>query len=204
MMLSNAMMMSEHFIDYEGRPARPELDAELLGFGPLFRLYPAAEGWVFVAAPQPRDFERLCSALELGALPSDPRFANAESRTKNSEMLAAALGDAIAKQTADQLESKLTSLGIACVRADEGPFASWIFAQDWAREQGLVAEAPDSSIGPYPRYGPPLISERPAPLRGAFDAGTNTRAVLEELGYSPAETNALFTAGVVSEPATES
>ena len=41
MMLSNAMMMSESFIDYTGRPARRELDPELTGLGPLYRLYPA-------------------------------------------------------------------------------------------------------------------------------------------------------------------
>merc|ERR1711969_28039 len=124
-MLSNAMMMSEHFIDYEGLPERREADAGLTGFGALSRLYPAAEGWVFLAAPRPRDFARLCDALELGALADDPRFATPEARTRNDEALAAALGETLAGQPADVLEAQLSAQGVACVRADQGPYPSW-------------------------------------------------------------------------------
>ena len=203
MMLSNAMMMSEHFIDYEGRPKRREADAELTGFGALYRLYPAAEGWVFLAAPQPRDFARLCGALDLGTLADDPRFETPEARTRNDEALAGALGEAIARQSADALETQLSAQGVACVRADQGPFPTWLFEQEWAREQGLVTEAPESMMGPYTRYGPPLTHERPAPLGGAFEAGVNTRAILEEIGFETHEIESLFASGVVSEATSE-
>ena len=199
MMLSNAMMMSEHFIDYDGRPARREVDADLNGHGPLYRLYPAADGWVFLAAPRPRDFERLCDALELSEVSRDPRFATPESRERNAEALAGVLGDALGRQSADALEADLTSRGVACVRADQGPYPTWLFEQEWAREQGLVVEAPDSVMGPYTRYGPPLASARPAPLGGAFEAGADSRAILDEIGFSASEIEALFSAGVVSE-----
>jgi len=198
MMLSNAMMMSADFVDYPDRPAHREPDAELLGLGPLYRLYPAAEGWVFVAAPRPREFERLCGALDLGKLARDPRFVSAEARSAHGEALAAALGAAIAKRSADDLEEDLTARGVACVRADQGPYRSWLFEQDWAREQGLVVEASKSVVGPYTRYGPPLSSDRPALLGGAFEAGANSRAILEEIDFSPEEVEGLFEKGVVA------
>ena len=199
MMLSNAMMMSEHFVDYEGHPGRHEPDAELIGLGPLYRLYPASEGWVFLAAPRPRDFDRLCEALELGELREDPRFSSAEARARNGEALEKLLGEALLGRTADALEDHLTARGIACVRADQGPYPKWLFEQPWAREQGLVVDVPDSLAGAYTRYGPPLRSQRPASLAGAFAAGANTRAILDEIGLSSAEIDELLSKGVVAE-----
>lgn len=199
MMLSNAMMMSPDFVAFEGRPPRREVNADLDGYGPLYRLYRAAEGWVFVAAPTQRDFERLCAALSLGELARDERFATAEARERNADALAAALSAAIGKRGATELETALCACGVACMRADEGTYRTWLFAQDWALEQGVVVDVEDGVAGGYRRYGAPLTTERPAPLRGARPAGAETRSLLAEIGYSAEEVAALFEAGVVSE-----
>jgi crotonobetainyl-CoA:carnitine CoA-transferase CaiB-like acyl-CoA transferase len=198
MMLSNAMMMSADFIEYKGRPARHEVDAELNGLGPLYRLYQAAEGWVFVAAPQARDFARLCRALGIERVARDERFASKQARSVNAEALAETLAAEIAKRSADELEADLTGQGIACVRADQGPYRSWLFEQDWAREQGVVVEARDSQDGPYLRYGAAVTNDRPVELRGAFPAGADTRALLEEIGFSALEIEAFFDEKVVA------
>ena len=201
MMLSNAMMMSADFIDYAGRPPRREVDPDLNGLGPLYRLYPAAEGWVFLAAPQQRDFERVCSALGLPEVLVDERFASADARGKagHADALAAVLAQAISKRSAEDLEKDLCERGIACMRADQGPYKTWLFEQPWAREQGLVVDVADSMSGPYSRYGSPLTNDRPVRLRGAFPAGAETRALLEEVGFSADEIAAFFAEGVVGE-----
>ncbi len=203
MMLSNAMMMSADFIEYEGRPPRREVDAELNGLGPLYRLYQAAEGWVFVAAPQPRDFERLCDALEIGSVAADERFATPEARSRNADALADALGAAIAKRDADDLEADLTARGIACMRADQGPYWSWLIEQEWAREQGVIVDIADSLEGSYTRYGAPVTNDRPVPLRGAFASGANTRALLAEIGFSDDEIATFLSEGVVAQAASD-
>ena len=201
MMLSNAMMMSADFVDDGGAAPPREVDAELNGYGPLYRLYPAAEGWIFVAAPQDRDFERLCAALGLEELPSDGRFVSAEARSTHAAALADALGAAFAKRSADELEAELTARGVACVRADQGPCRTWLFDQAWARDQGLVVEAASSEIGPYTRYGAPVVNDRPVVLDGAHPSGRDTRALLAELGYPEEEIVSLIERRVVAEPA---
>jgi crotonobetainyl-CoA:carnitine CoA-transferase CaiB-like acyl-CoA transferase len=199
MMLSNAMMMSADFIDYEGRPARREVDEELNGLGPLYRLYPAAEGWVFVAAPRSRDFIRLCEALHIPDVARDDRFATPEARDLNADALAEALGAAIAKRGASELETDLSEKGVACMRADQGPYRSWLFEQEWAREAGVVVEIQDSQDGPYLRYGAPVENGRPVKLRGAFPAGLETRALLEEVGFDSNEIEDLLESKVIAE-----
>ncbi len=198
MMLSNAMMMSADFVDYPGRPPHREVDADLNGYGPLYRLYPAASGWVFLAAPRARDFQRLCGALGLEDLAADPRFASPEARSRHAEPLAEAIGAALALRRADDLEADLSALGVACMRADQGPYRRWLFEQDWAREQGLVVTAEDSVEGPYLRYGAPVTNDRPVSLGGAFPAGAQTRALLDEIGFDAEAIEALIAQGVVA------
>jgi crotonobetainyl-CoA:carnitine CoA-transferase CaiB-like acyl-CoA transferase len=204
MMLSNAMMMSADFVELPDRPEHPvrrEPDAALTGLGPLYRLYRAAKGWVFLAAPRPRDLERLCAALGRQGLLRDPRFASPEAREQHAEALSAELGAAFGERSADDLEAKLTAAGVACVRADQGPYPSWLFEQPWARDQGLVVDVPDSLVGPYTRYGPPVETDRPVPLAGAFPAGAETRPILGEIGLGDDEIDRLVADGVVADAA---
>ena len=163
----------------------------------------AAEGWVVLAAPSQRDFERLCAAAGCAALLADPRFASAESRAQHDEELAAELERVFAARDADGWEQSLTESGVACVRADEGPPARFVYEHPDAERLGWytqVAEE-DSFYGSYRRYGKLVTQDRETgPLRGAFRAGEDTRSLLAELEYSEAEIAALLESGVVAEP----
>jgi crotonobetainyl-CoA:carnitine CoA-transferase CaiB-like acyl-CoA transferase len=175
------------------------VDATLNGLGPLYRLYETADGWVFVAAPQPRDFERLCQGLDEDALARDERFATPEARARHAEALAEAISRALARRKADDWESHLTARGVACVRADQGPLSRWLFDRDWAARQGLVVDVEDAQGTTYRRYGAPVTNDRPVPLYGAADSGACTRALLAELGYSDAEIDRLVAERIVVE-----
>jgi len=203
MMLSNAYTNSKDFIDFEGRPAREFPDAQLLGLGALYRLYPTAQGWVFLAAPSQRDFERLCAAAGCRALCEDERFASAESRLRHDAALADELVQRFATRGADDWARHLTDHGVACVRADEGPPARWIYQHPDAERLGWYTEVAehDSAQGAYRRYGKLVTQDREtSPLRGAFRAGEHTRALLMELDYGEAEITALLERGVVAQP----
>ena len=73
MMAANAYALSEHFIDYPGRPPRVLPDAGVHGLHTLYRLYATREGWVFVAAADDREFARLSAGV--GRSRAHPRSA---------------------------------------------------------------------------------------------------------------------------------
>jgi crotonobetainyl-CoA:carnitine CoA-transferase CaiB-like acyl-CoA transferase len=203
MMLTNAYTNSKDFVDFEGRPAREIPDAQLLGLGALYRLYAASQGWVFLAAPSQRDFERLCAAADCAGLLEDARFSSAEARAQHDEDLATELERVFAARDANDWEQSLTALGVACVRADEGPPARWIYEHPDAERLGWYSQvaAEDSASGSYRRYGKMITQDRDTdPLGGAFRSGEHTRSLLAEIGYSESEIAALIDRGIVAEP----
>jgi crotonobetainyl-CoA:carnitine CoA-transferase CaiB-like acyl-CoA transferase len=201
MMAANAYALSEHFIDYPGRPPRLLPDAGVHGLHALYRLYPTFHGWVFVAAVDDRDFARLCAAIGSDALARDPRFSTPSARRQHDDELARALEAALATRDATTLERELTAAGVACVRSYPGSHAAYVFDSPWSRELGLVEDACATGFGPYPRYGRVVRTERDVGPLGPADAvGAQTRSILAELGYTDDEVEALRAAAVVGTP----
>lgn len=186
MMLSCAWMMSEYFVDYPGHVAPSLPDAELYGRSARYRLYPTTDGWVFLAVPRDHELARFAEVMGLNSLPSD------------DGALADVIGAALASRHTDELEALLTSHGVACVRADQGPLATWLFQQAWAHEHRIATPVAASMVGPYTRYGPIVSTAHPHTPGGAHAAGTHTRAVLDELGYHADDVDRLLAAGVVA------
>jgi crotonobetainyl-CoA:carnitine CoA-transferase CaiB-like acyl-CoA transferase len=202
MMLSNAYVLSEHFIDYAGRPARVFPDAGLHGLGALYRLYPARQGWVFVAATDDAGFSRLCHAIGRPGLADDPRFATSEGRGVHDDELAAELAAVFTGRDASSWHDELTRLGIACVEAYDGPHAAYIFDSPWAEKLGFSVPSAASGFGPYARYGRAVRTGRDLGPPGAADrAGAQTRSILAEIGYDDDAFEQLLAAGVVAESA---
>jgi crotonobetainyl-CoA:carnitine CoA-transferase CaiB-like acyl-CoA transferase len=201
MLCSNAWVLSADYVDYPGRPPREQADRELLGLAALYRLYPTAEGWIFLAAPTQAAFERLCADLDRPALARDPRFADADARRRHDAELAECLAAAFAQRGASAWEAALGARGVGCVRADQGPFARFAFEEPCMRESGFVTEVEDPELGRYRRFGPTVtLAGDDAVLRGPCRAGEHTRTVLAELGLAPERIEALLRAGVAAGP----
>jgi crotonobetainyl-CoA:carnitine CoA-transferase CaiB-like acyl-CoA transferase len=202
MMLSNAYTLSEHFIDYAGRPPRVFPDAGMHGLHALYRLYPAGEGWVFVAAGEDRDFARLCDAVGRPDLAADGRFATAEARARSQEDLVSELEGIFKGRRAQDWEDALTTVGVACVQAHDGPHAAYLFDAPWSDRLGFTAMATPTGFGPYRRYGRAIRSAHVMDQLGAADAaGAQSRSILAELGYPEPEIEELVARGVIAEPA---
>jgi crotonobetainyl-CoA:carnitine CoA-transferase CaiB-like acyl-CoA transferase len=199
MLCSNAWVLSADYVDHPERPPREAADAGLHGLCALYRLYPTAEGWVFLACPGQPAFTRLCQALETEALARDPRFCDAAARRRHDAELAEQLGSLFAKRPAAEWETELSARGLGCVRADHGPFARFAFDQPFMRESGFVTEVEDAELGRYRRFGPSVMLEGdPAVLRGPCRAGEHSRKILGELGLSAARIDELIGLGVTA------
>ena len=80
-------------VEYEGRPETAAPDDGLFGYGARYRLYQAADGWIYLAAPAEREWEALASALAGEAdLAGDARFADEAGRRAHDGDLAAGPG----------------------------------------------------------------------------------------------------------------
>ena len=185
MLLSAAHAMSETVVDY-GPDLRPPVpDSESYGYGPLYRLYEAADGWIFLAAPAETEWRDLIIAMapyapELGG---NPRFSDAKSRRNNAVELADVLSKAFGTRDAADWEHDLVARGLGCVKVETDTMES-IYLGEFGQQAGFVDEAISPVFDAYPRIGPLVHFSRSATqaLPGCT-LGQHSEAILIELGY---------------------
>jgi crotonobetainyl-CoA:carnitine CoA-transferase CaiB-like acyl-CoA transferase len=94
---------------------------------------------------------------------------------------------------------QLAARGIVCVPAVTSSLAAVLRDDPLARRCRLVGEAQSREWGTYTRHGRMVDFVGAPPLRGAPQLGEHSRALLEELGFGPADAMRLFTAQVVAD-----
>ncbi|MFQ5380949.1 MAG: CaiB/BaiF CoA transferase family protein [Dehalococcoidia bacterium] len=202
MLGANAYANADDFIEYEGKLDRPWPDTDLYGLSATYRLYPAREGWVFLAVPTDGEFAEFCGRVGRPELPGDKRFATAAARAENDAELAPVLAAALAGRTADEWESLLAPNGIGCVRADAATPGEFWLDDPHPRENGFVADVEHTRFGRHTRWGTTAtFSETPATPGPGPLGGEQTRTILAEVGFEGADIERLYADGVVwSEP----
>jgi crotonobetainyl-CoA:carnitine CoA-transferase CaiB-like acyl-CoA transferase len=201
MLLSNAYVLSEDMVEYAGRGPIAQADPELYGLGALYRLYQAADGWIFLAAPAEKEWPRLVAALGEGGGPlaADPRFADAAARRAHDDELARELSTLVATQRAGEWERRLLAADVGCVVAHEGPVEAPLQSPDFGGASGLLATVEDPTFGEIPRLAPlAVLSRTPGVVGPAPSLGQHTDAVLAELGYAPQRIAELRAGGVLA------
>jgi crotonobetainyl-CoA:carnitine CoA-transferase CaiB-like acyl-CoA transferase len=189
MVSSSVHALSEVMVRYDGQGSAPTADPELHGFGPLYRLYETAEGWVFLAAPSPHEWPRLSAALNgFIGLDSDDRFATAQARAAHGDALEQELAKVFLQRPAANWEADLRFHDIACVEVAPGPVeAHFLDDGSFGRQSGFVTEAHHPMLDTVPRLAPLMsFSRSGTSARGACLLGQHTDSVLSELGYDQA------------------
>jgi crotonobetainyl-CoA:carnitine CoA-transferase CaiB-like acyl-CoA transferase len=157
-------------------------------------LFPTADGHIFLMCVLPKFWQALCDVLGLPHLPADPRFATPAARRANRDALAAILDAALAADTTAGWMARLAG------RVPAAPVLTLedALANPYAAESGAVS-ACDHPARPGLRLiaNPVRVDGARAPLRPAPALGADTRAVLAEAGFAPAEIAALAAAGVI-------
>ncbi|MEO6715769.1 MAG: CoA transferase [Novosphingobium sp.] len=191
MMNSNVYCNSDDAFDYQGKPARRVPDKAQLGLEATYRLYEAAEGWVFIAAQFDAEFAALAKALGREELAADLRFSSWKDRIENRNALAAELEPIFKTRSADEWEASLLVLDIGCVRADEASHLRFLHSDPQPKAMGfmVMTQSPEfadkAPEGRYWRHAPVMqFSDTPCEAAKPYEGpATHTRLVMKWLGY---------------------
>jgi crotonobetainyl-CoA:carnitine CoA-transferase CaiB-like acyl-CoA transferase len=183
--------------DGKGAP-RPHLDKMQTGLSALYRLYETAGGWLCVAAIEQKHWPELCAAIGKTELIADPRFVSIAARAQHDRELAATLEPIFKTRPAAQWFELLDARGVPC-ELSSPTFSQQVFDDpDFARNGWTVAYH-HRHVGKLEETGLLCdLSDTPGKIRGpAVLCGENTREILAELGYTPAEIDDLCANQVV-------
>jgi len=167
------------------------------GLSALYRIYDASEGHVFLAAPQPKEWEPLVEALRGFTELDEERFATPHARAANDDDLAGRLEAVFSKKPAAFWEKHLGAGGVGCVELYEGAPARLI-----QTDPQLAAEYAVTAVSPifdeHLRFSPLVgLSRSETRAPGGCLAGQHTVSVLREFGYDDATISKWQDAGVI-------
>jgi crotonobetainyl-CoA:carnitine CoA-transferase CaiB-like acyl-CoA transferase len=168
---------------YATRPATRPADDQFFGMNALYRMYRATDGYVFLAAPLPREWPALTKAMSPYVdLCADERFADAESRAQHDDELIAALTTVFASKTKLEWEHELSAQDVGCVEVVEAN-SELVLQTDPYFEAGYSVRAHSPIFEEHRRLAPLCTFSR---SRTRADAGCtigqHTDAVLREIG----------------------
>lgn len=198
MLNANAWTNADEYYDHANRPPIVSPDEEIHGLHALYRLYRAAQGWVFLGCLFQDEWEAFCRAAGRADLLDDGRFSSPEARQANDDALIAEISAIFSGRTAAEWEELLTQADVGCVQADEALEGDFYADHPHARANALSVEVEHPHVGKYRRYGGLVeFSLTPGIYRTSIQVGQHTKPLLRELGYGDGEIEDLGGRGIV-------
>lgn len=201
MLATGTHVVADRLVEYASRPVMVDVDAGGYGLGPLYRMYQAADGWVFLAAPTAPEWDGFVEALAAeGAtdLREDARFSSEHLRVTQAAALIAELSAVFAHRRAAEWERVLTARDVGCVAVAE-QLPGRLLQADPALAAEYATSAEHPIFDEHLRFGPAVrFSRSRTQSPGGCTAGQHTRVLLTELGYDAARIDELHAKGVVA------
>jgi crotonobetainyl-CoA:carnitine CoA-transferase CaiB-like acyl-CoA transferase len=160
-----------------------------------FQNFRAQDGWLVVACPKEKFWQRLCDAIGRPELATDDHFSDFAARDRNREALLEILDDVFERRTVLEWLNALSAAGVPCARVN-GVGEALDEPQALAREAVVEHEHP--VLGSVRTVRTPLRvgkSQR-SPQRGPFRGEHTEEILVEWCGYSPQRVRELAAAGV--------
>ncbi len=184
MLSTMAHALADSMVAPPGAEPAPVPDADLFGFGPRWRLYETADGWVFLAAPRSSDVAPLAKGLGID-----------EGDVDHPDRVAAAFRT----RPAREWERDLLAADVACVEVADAGVDQTVMLGDLGRRLGFVVDSHHTVLEDHPRLGPLVSLSRSAAVLGPSPlCGDDTERVLAELGYEPGQLADLRAEGVLA------
>ncbi len=153
-----------------------------------YQAFPAADGWVMIAAPSDAMFARLAAALGAPDLARDPRFADNPSRVRHRGPLVEALAALTRQRKREELVEAVRRAGVPCAP---------VLTVDRVLEEPQAP--PHPRLPDYRSIALPVQwdGRRPEVRRVPPRLGEHTEDVLTWLGYTRDDVRSLRAQGVV-------
>ncbi|MBN9562426.1 MAG: CoA transferase [Alphaproteobacteria bacterium] len=158
---------------------------------PSAGVFDTADGKLALAANTERQFERLCAVLERPDWLRDPRFATRPERARHAPALRVEIAQALAARGAAEWEALLMQADVPAGRVRTLPEA---VAEPHTEARGMLRRLDSHTLmgTAFKLNGAPF-----APAQAPRAIGTDTEAVLGELGYDGPTIDGLVRSGVI-------
>jgi formyl-CoA transferase len=169
---------------------------------PTMSLYPCKGGgandYVYIMAITPRMWGSLCEAIGKSELIDDPRFRANRDRLDNREELEALISEWTLQRDKYDAMQELADGGVPASAVLD---TRDLYENPHLTERGFVHSVDHPTHGPIRLLGfAARMSESEVPFSAAPLLGQHSKEVIaEDLGLSPAEIDALVTAGVIDQ-----
>jgi CoA:oxalate CoA-transferase len=151
--------------------------------------------YLAIGTPNDQLFAKFMQVLRLDAHLSDARFSSYSKRKANEDALLALVEPAIRIRQADELEVALMAVGVPCARVNN---FKEVFADPHIVARGVVKDVDHPRLGKMRATRNPVLFDHDGPeiTRHSPMLSEHSAEILRELGYAPAEIDALVKSGV--------
>ena len=188
-----SFLWPEAFYNHSFLDAKPPTAPE---FGASQRLWQCHDGWFAMITPQDDEFMAMCRVLGKPELKEDPRFANIILRRNHHNELRDILDPLVLKESVHDLVARLGAAGVPVGKVnhkkdlaqDPQIQHNQTLSDTTYPDVGRVRSPRAAAIFPGADMPPPAL---------AAHLGEHTRTILQELGRSSEEVDALYASGAV-------
>ncbi|NML44733.1 CoA transferase [Ramlibacter sp. G-1-2-2] len=149
-------------------------------------VFATSDGHINIAAIGQTMWKRLCEALDVPHLVTEPGFGSDPERVHNRDRVNAAVGERFRQHSTAWWTDRLLGAGVPC-----GPIhtVDRVFADAQVRHLGIAQTMQHPELGGIEVVGLPMQFSRHPRAQTRLDAaplqGAHTESILQELGYAP-------------------
>ena len=176
--------------NYFANGKRPEKLGQAHRGSSPYQVFQTADGWLTIGGAQQNFFRKLCALIGKPELADDPRFKTNKDRLAHKPELEAELAALTKDRNGEEFANELMQNGVPSGAVMEVPD---VMEHPHTKHRDMVWEKDG-----YRNVGNPVkLSRTQASMRSKPRTfGADTKAVLAEHGYSPAEIDKLIASGV--------